>query len=512
MSTVTSDRTPVKGRIGRLALGALTAGIIVLLAVLLLVVRPPQTLLDGVGTGASSVQHRVSQNIIQSYCPAQMKLADSGTYGDSAYQASEGNIASSARQAAFGSIFDSSVTAVGNADDTTRLQDSDPLDEASVLMSAASVEKSSLLQTTQLLKASTGEGSASAVASWASQGDLRGVAASNCVSPSLTQSFLLPGTKTGNTQQLVVANPSSKSTSVNIRIWGSKVSGSIALSTASTITVGAGKESVFDVSAAASDQDAVYMTVSSKETPVASLVRITDMDGLNPHGIEYATPVDDATQNVVLPGTVKNDAVSLSIFAKADTTVRVSWMTEKGLSETHSYPITAQQVKVVDLGQAPDDALGVSVTSDEALQANAASTVKGDDDQQDFGLVSSNQAVESSAITIPDHVKASLVLANTTNSQTDATLSGYDAAGKALAVKKVTLGGNAATSIDASSFGDGIASITLDDAKHATVWAARVTQPDVDAAKVAGLGFIMQTALMPRTSLINADQTPGVVR
>ncbi len=512
MSVTTSRRTRIGARIGKLALGALTAVIIVLLAVLLLVVRPPQTLLDGVGSGASEVQHRVSQNIIQSYCPAQMKLADSGTYGDSAYQASEGNVASSARQAAFGSVFDSSVTAIDNADSTTRLQDSDPLDEASVLMSSASVEKSSLLQTTQLLKASAGEGSASSVASWASEGDLRGVAASNCVSPSLNQSFLLPGTKTGSTQQLVVANPSSKSTSVNIRIWGSKNSGSIALSTGSTITVGAGKESVFDVSAAASDQDAAYMTVSSKETPVASVVRIAEMDGLNPHGIEYAVPTDDASQNLVLPGSIHDDAVSLNIFAKADTTAQVSWMTEKGLSETHSYPITAQQVKVVDLGQAPDDALGVSITSDEALQANAVSTVKGDGAQQDFGLIASNTAVKSSAITIPDHVKAALVLANTTNKQAEATLSGYDASGKALAVQKVTLGGNAAKSLDASSFGDGIASITLDDASQTMVWAARVTQSDVDAAKVAGLGFIMQTPLMPRTALIHADQTPGIVR
>ncbi|MCH4160431.1 MAG: DUF5719 family protein [Bifidobacterium sp.] len=501
-----------KRRVGRFTLGILTMLIIVALAGILLIVRPPSNLIDGSTQSGSAVQQRISQNIIQTYCPAQMALADSGTYGDSEYQTSEGNITSSSRQAAFGSIFDSSVTAIGSDSDTTSLQDPDPLDEASVLMSTASVEKSSLLQSSQLLKASTGEGAASSVASWASEGDLRGVSAAGCVSPSLDESFLLPSTQAGSSQQLVVANPSSKSTTVNIRVWGSKEAGSLALSTASTITVGADDESVFDVSAAAANQDALYVTVSSKETPIASVVRITSMDGLTPHGSEYATPVAEASQSIALPGANKGDEVSLSVFSQTDTSVNVAWMTENGLSETQRFSVTANKVQVNNLGKAPDDALGISVTSDESVQASAMSTVTGNADQQDFGLVASSQAVKASAITIPDHVQASVVLANTSNNEASVTLSAFDTSGKALAVKQLKLGGNAAASVDASSFGNGTAAITLDDPQHSTVWTARVTQSDVDKAKVAGLGFISQTALMPRTSLINANQTPGIVQ
>jgi hypothetical protein len=501
-----------KRRMRRLALGAFTMVLIVALAVMLLVVRPPSTLIDGTAQNGSSVQQRVSQNIIQSYCPAQMKLADSGTYGDAEYQSSEGNITSSSRQAAFGSVFDSSVSAIAAQSDATSLKDADPLDEASVLMSSVSVEKSSLLQTSQLLKASAGEGAASSVASWASEGDLRGVAAANCVSPSLDDSFLLPGTQTGTSQQLVVANPSSKSTTVSIRIWGSKESGSLTLSTASTMTVGAGKESVFDVSAAASNQDALYVSVSSKETPVAAVVRTTSMDGLTPHGMEYITALAEASQSIALPGVAKGDESTLSLFSTTDTSVNVAWMTQNGLSETHSYAVKANRVHVADLGKAPDDALGISVTSDDDVQASAMSKVSGSGGQQDFGIITSTQAVKASAITIPDHVNATIALANTSNSSASLTLSAYDASGKALSVRKLNLGGNAATSLSASSFGDGTATITLDNPEHSTVWTARITQSDVDKAKVAGLGFIAQTALMPRTSLINADQTPGIVR
>lgn len=42
-----------------------------------------------------------------------MTIADTDAYGDSEYQASNGNIASSARYAAFGSVFHSSVASMG---------------------------------------------------------------------------------------------------------------------------------------------------------------------------------------------------------------------------------------------------------------------------------------------------------------------------------------------------------------------------------------------------------------
>lgn len=96
---------------------------------------------------------------------------------------------------------------------------------------------------------------------------MKGVSAASCVVPALKQSLMVSGTKTGMTQQLVVANPSAKATSVNIKVWGSDKSGALALSTGSTLTVGAGKESVLNLAAAASGQDALYVTVSSVDTP-----------------------------------------------------------------------------------------------------------------------------------------------------------------------------------------------------------------------------------------------------
>ena len=50
----------------------------------------------------ASVVQEVSPKVMDQYCPAQMGLADTGTYGDREFQASVGDLASSARYAAFG--------------------------------------------------------------------------------------------------------------------------------------------------------------------------------------------------------------------------------------------------------------------------------------------------------------------------------------------------------------------------------------------------------------------------
>ena len=100
------------------------------------------------------------------------------------------------------------------------------------------------------------------------------------------------------TQQLVVANPSAKATSVNIKVWGSDKSGALALSTGSTLTVGAGKESVLNLAAAASGQDALYVTVSSVDTPRCGRGAHHSMDGLVAKGSDYAVPNTVAAKNI----------------------------------------------------------------------------------------------------------------------------------------------------------------------------------------------------------------------
>ena len=86
----------------RIVLGVLTMLVIIAMFVALLIVRPLPSLVDASAKGEASSEYTVSQLQTESYCPARMSLADTGSYGDSEFQASAGDIASSARYAAFG--------------------------------------------------------------------------------------------------------------------------------------------------------------------------------------------------------------------------------------------------------------------------------------------------------------------------------------------------------------------------------------------------------------------------
>ena len=70
-----------------------------------------------------------------------------GTYGDSAFQATVGNLSTQARYAAFGSVYSATVSAIGqksSSDDVT-LKDADSTDDSSVKTGAQKINQGARL-------------------------------------------------------------------------------------------------------------------------------------------------------------------------------------------------------------------------------------------------------------------------------------------------------------------------------------------------------------------------------
>ena len=97
----------------RVILAIVSVLVIVALATVAVIYRPTWIHADSPVTQRSSVSRTVSPRQLETYCPARMTIADTDAYGDSEYQASNGNIMSSARYASFGSVFRSSVGLLG---------------------------------------------------------------------------------------------------------------------------------------------------------------------------------------------------------------------------------------------------------------------------------------------------------------------------------------------------------------------------------------------------------------
>lgn len=203
------------------------------------------------------------------------------------------------------------------------------------LLLSGTVDDGSQLQNTRLLSASDGTGATSSMMSWATDGDLKGVSAASCVTPALKQSLMVSGTKTGITQQLVVANPSAKATSVNIKVWGSDKARRSGVIYRFDVDGGSGQGTILNLAAAASEQDALYVTVSSADTPVAAVVRTITMDGLTSKGSDYAVPNNVSAKTLAINGLSEGDDVNLYVYPSQQADVTVSWTDGTGTKNTN---------------------------------------------------------------------------------------------------------------------------------------------------------------------------------
>ena len=498
----------------RVALATVSTVIIIALMVVSLVYRPSWLNPDSSAISRSLVSHTVSPTQLETYCPARMTIADTEAYGDSEYQASNGNVASSVRYTAFGSVFRSSALTLGSEDTSsaTTLNKPDANDDDEIFVASGNVDDGAKLQDTRLLASSDGTGAVSSVMSWATDGDLKGVSAASCVAPALEQSFLVTGTQAGMTQQLVVANPSAKATSLTVKVWGADASGALALSTGSTLTVAANGETVMNLAAAAAKQDALYVTVSSDETPVAAIVRSIAMDGLTAKGSDYAVANNTASKKLGFGALNEGDAVKLYLFARQSADVTVSWVDGKGLKQAHRQTIEGDRASVIDLGDVPKGVTGIIISSSQPISVSAKIDDDGNDGQSDFALVNAASPSHVSAVAIPDQASAKLGVMNASDQEASAVLRCYDADGKRIDERTIALKAGAATMLDLADVDGTVAAVSLNDDDGAMVWNGRIGQEDVAKAKMAGLSIISPVDLKETKERIWANADMTVVR
>ena len=500
-------------KVSRIVLSIVSALLIVAMAAALAVHRPIEWKADVVTASSSRTSHMVSPRQVETYCPARMTIADTDEYGDSEYQASNGDVASSSRYAAFGSVLRSSVSSMGSDGDSSVLSMQKGDSDDAVFMAAGNVDDGSRLQESRLSSAVDGTGSASSVMSWATKGDVKGVSAASCVTPELEQRFLVSGTKTGMTQQLVVANPSTKATSVDIKIWGAGKSGALALSTGATLVVGAGKETVMNLAAAASDQDALYVAVSSDDTPVAAVVRTVAMDGLTSKGSEYTVPNNTMSTTLAVAGLSAGDSASLYLFSKADAEITVSWTDGKGSKQAKQQSIEANRASVIDLGSVPKSATGLSIVADHPVSASAKITVSADGGQADFALFNAMEPLSVSAIAVPDKADATIGIVNVSSRQQTSTLTFYDDDGEPVGHRDIDVPAGASTVVKLSDVNKGnVAAVRLADSSSSMVCGMRVGQQDVSRAKLAGLSIVGAVDLREAREEVRANHDMTIVR
>lgn len=461
--------------------------------------------IDPVGENASArISQKVSQTLLTSYCPSQVSLNDQESYGDSEFSVSQGDLSSAKRFAAIGSVYSSSLNSLSSEKVSDAVEGDD-----SFALGGLKAEEPTVLSST-LLSAEKGTGSTGTVASWASSGDVQGLAATRCTGSALTSSFVVPSTTTGNTSTLVVANTSDKPTSVSVELWGASSQGSIAASTDSTLTVAAHSEKTLNLSAAAADQEGLFVMLTSKVVPVYSVVKVTSASGLTSKGVEYAGASSKISGTTSLTGVHEGQKMTVRAFSQKSQTVQVTWTGENDEKEAKEIVVEAGKLASVDLGSVPQGMNALRVESAEGLYVSATA-LNDAEGQQDFSVLSPNAAVASSAVTIPDGTNASLTIANEGNKKQEVSFQGIDSSGKIVGTKKRSISGMRSVSVPLDDIGSSVVTVvlTVPDDSH-IVWSASLGVKALTDAKVSAAAVVEPTSLMPQTSVVTSTRSPLV--
>ena len=133
-------------------------------------------------------------------------------------------------------------------------------------------------------------------------------------------------------------------------------SGALALSTGSTLTVfAANAESVLSLSAAASGQKGLSVTVSSRQTPVSASVRVIRRPkALNPKGYGLRRRGGGGVQGAGLyPAVAEGDKATLTVYAAAGSGLAPCRRMESAQAGQSVHQYSGDRVTTIDLGDVP---------------------------------------------------------------------------------------------------------------------------------------------------------------
>ncbi|RSX55872.1 hypothetical protein D2E26_0435 [Bifidobacterium dolichotidis] len=485
---------------------AIVAGLVAVMCIV-----PSGSGVDHAVKDSSWVSEQVSTRRIQQVCPAQMQLTDTESYGDAEFQASTGNLTSHVQYAAMGSIFHSQVQPLSNEGESAdaTVLDGQHTDTDSVVTASSDEQRTPTEFETRLLTAQDGTGAVGALASYATKGDVEGISGATCARAALTQSFLVPATTTGNTQQLVVMNPEDQATKVTVEIWGSK--GQVASATNSTLAVGANSSTTLNLSAAASNEQALYVRVQSSNTAVSSVVRSVRMDGLTPKGSDFVMPLEKPATEVTMPWLGEHDEISIMAYSEQTTAIKMSWITNHGLKSMHEIEVEAHKPFVYSPDSMPKDAVGVVAYADTPFVMNALTGTVRSGKQTDFAMVNGHQAMKQSAVAVPHAFKATVAVANTSSDSQKVEFQGIDASGSVTDSKTVELDANSADTFNATDLGKDVVAIrTTGDASN-IVWGIALENSEVEDAGLDGVTFLEASSLQVPQQTIAASRNQGIV-
>ncbi len=232
--------------------------------------------------------------------------------------------------------------------------------------------------------------SAGSVVVTAGDGDLRGLAAATCQTPSNDFWLSGAGTSVGRTAVLVLANSTTTPATVTLGLFGA--TGPVQAPGGKALVIAPGTTRSVVLSGLAPDQELLSLHVNSTGGAVTGIIQQSVLRGLTPGGVDFLQPIGAPASEAVIPGVrVQDPAAAAKISAQSgyadasaalevtvpggtDAVVEVKAYGPSGQAALPGggvFTAAAGKVSSLPLSGLPQGTYSLSVTSDSAVVAGA---------------------------------------------------------------------------------------------------------------------------------------------
>ncbi|MHA7144043.1 DUF5719 family protein [Arthrobacter sp. TmT3-37] len=316
----------------------------------------------------------------------------------------------------------------------------------------------------------------------ATDGDLRGLAATGCQVPSSDFWLLGASTTAGQSAILTLTNPTGTAATVTLELYGQD--GPIEAAGTRGQLVAPGETRQIVLAALAANQERVAVRVRSDGGRISGVVQQSVLRGLTPGGVELLSPAVAAGTTQVVPGVVVQDAATARSIREQEgygaaapelqvlvpgSSDAVLGITVYGRDGEVALPgggvvtAAAGSVTAIPLDALAEGNYTVAVTSDVSVVASAR-VVRGTDDGKPVDLAGAPAAARlgnDSAMALAEGVDTSLVL-GAPSGRSEVTLTPVAADGALGEPVVIGIAGGTSVTVPSSSLGRSPAAVLVD--------------------------------------------------
>lgn len=484
------------------------------------------------------VDYPVNQTLASLYFPSQIGLNDQWTDNqlDGQFAKSVGNLTSQTQYVSVGHVYGSQLLTINNkgAFNNQVKPEQYTLSQGAAALTPQSTSVQSHVYSTTLLEDKNGTGSFGTTASWASTGDVRGLAVSGGISLASQFAFLLPTTQTGSTNSLSIMNPSGKATNIRITVYGEGERQIVSQGGLDSI-VPPRSTKVFQLNTMAPQQKGVWLQVTSGISQVYAVVKSTHTNGATPAGVSYI-PALEESKSQVFTANFSNATTTLFIYAPQQVkNMQATWLTDSGpqnvdLSSSgmasmqnpqndnsEDYEgqspqvisqLSAHKVYQIPLKNIPGGAQGLVLKADNNFYSSVRLTTNTSSSSSDFAMLAPSSLREAEGAALVGGLNAQLIAANTSQKTATFSFTTINKSGNIVATQSFTLPAYSAETIVFSPQASNVRAVIISQKDPVIATGLALTAQSLTSAGIPQLAYLNFSSLESRTTDITVNNSP----